>query len=411
MCHHETAVNCSATSNTETSDNKPLLSLSLGPDKHLNINKKNNNIHHDKNKNQNKKKETLKDKKQSKQKQHNSGGKSTRNFVKNSSKNSLKSNVSSKKSVKNSVSVKTIDNAVKVIKTNFIVDKDVEDDSFRFKREKLTELKLTTPAPPNMNVINKVKGNKRKWKDGKSNVNLKKSRKSSSKKKLSNPINDVNLHDDDDVEEAIKAVKLEHNDIIHNCTQDTLCKSHKLRKEEIRKNIKLPPNQKDNKQLKKNKKKSKNKDPISKSAANEDARSSEERLSNSLNVKTEKSSLLIPESLGDDTIKLSEQPVVLHNPIKSDSDKIRNTTCQNDPVPISNHSSEQNVPATRKQNFSFRTKPLDKLPFSRVIAAQKKSDGEFSPYIPFPRLLANLTKSSRSVRIVPVKYFYIQLIQ
>merc|ERR1711997_1110359 len=52
--------------------------------------------------------------------------------------------------------------------------------------------------------------------------------------------------------------------------------------------------------------------------------------------------------------------------------------------------------------LNLRTRPLDKIPFSRVVAAQKKINGQFSPYISFPDLLSNLTKSQRSVRMIPI---------
>merc|ERR1719219_2598001 len=101
------------------------------------------------------------------------------------------------------------------------------------------------------------------------------------------------------------------------------------------------------------------------------------------------SSLLI-QSLVNDTSKLSEDPTI-QKPIKSDSDDLQN---RNQPVqPSVSHSPPK---------FSFRTKPLDKIPFSRVVAAQKKINGQFSPYISFPDLLSNLTKSQRSVRMIPI---------
>ena len=93
--------------------------------------------------------------------------------------------------------------------------------------------------------------------------------------------------------------------------------------------------------------------------------------------------LVIP-SLVNDTGKLMADPAI-QKPIRSDSDDPQNTESRpavSPPLP----------------KLRIRTKPLDQIPFSRVVAAQKKIKGQFSPYISFPDLLSSLTKSQRSVR-------------
>ena len=105
-------------------------------------------------------------------------------------------------------------------------------------------------------------------------------------------------------------------------------------------------------------------------------------------------SLLIQNLVNDTTSKLSEDPTI-EKPIKSDSDDLQNTTESVEPRGSEPHQQQIN-PELPKLNL--RTRPLDKIPFSRVVAAQKKINGQFSPYISFPDLLSNLTKSQRSVR-------------
>jgi len=279
------------------------------------------------------------------------------------------------------------------------------DDSIRLKREKWTDLlKITTEKPTktaktikplkHTNVIKTVKSDLNVVKPS---FNLKKIAKkpTSKKKNISIKKSDEKLHVENE-KEVIEPVKLEqHDDIIYNCTGDIICKSPKLRKKEIRENLKSPKSS--------NKEERSEKPKLVKVTKSSDNEEDETRLFNGFNVKTSKPSLLIPKNLVDDNIKLSKdsaRPKLTQKPIKFDSDKIQNTSRQNADEPISNNSKTRKNGA--QNNISFRTKPLDKLPFTRVIAAQRKNDGAFSPYIPFPELLANLTKSSRSVRMIPI---------
>jgi len=228
------------------------------------------------------------------------------------------------------------------------------------------------------------------------------------------------------LKEVVKSQKLEYNDDGNNCSQSTLCK---FRKKEIRENFSLSSNKsnknkktahsvastvpdKNASHLKKSEKdikvaaklsliKKEITPPPSEDKMDEDET---EEMSDHLNVKPPPEVVLIPQSLDDDTnIKLREDTVI-HNPIKSDSEILQNkskTELKAD-IPISSPrpTTEASPP---KKNLSFRTKPLNKLPFSRVVAAQKKRrPGEFSPYIPFPALLSNLTQSARSVRMIPI---------
>ena len=128
-------------------------------------------------------------------------------------------------------------------------------------------------------------------------------------------------------------------------------------------------------------------------------------MSDNLNVKPPPEVVLIPQSLDDDTNIKSREDTVIHNPIKSDSEILQNksqTELKAD-IPIST-ARPSTTASPHQKNLSFRTKPLNKLPFSRVVAAQKKRrPGEFSPYIPFPDLLSNLTQTARSVRQDPIK--------
>ena len=297
-----------------------------------------------------------------------------------------------------------------------------DDDSFRFKREKLSASKIKKfKRPVSKNVIKPTKSKKserkQKLKSKKSSSSAafvnKKNRKNPTTKKLGFSFNEVSVKLDKEVKEAIKSVKLEHNDNIHNCQNGVLCKSSQLRKEEIREIIKLPTKQAD---LASNVSDLKSLDPGSKLDVTKPAiKAIEEdtgvaRLSDRLNVKSPEPSLLIPQNLVDDTGKLGKDTWI-QNPIKSDSDNIQNRSTQNGSISFSseqakNSNSTSNDDADENSSDDtgadekswFRTKPLDKLPFSRVVAAQKKNPGKFSPYISFPDLLANLTKSSRSVR-------------
>ena len=290
------------------------------------------------------------------------------------------------------------------------------DDSFRFKREKLTASKINkSKRPVSKNVIKPTKSKKserkQKLKSKKSSSSpfvSKKNRKNLTSKKLGFSPNEVSVKLDKEVKEAIKSVRLEHNDNIHNCQNEVLCKSSQFRKEEIREIRRLPTKQADPEgnvsDLGPNLDVTK---PAIK-AIEEDQGVS--RLSDRLNVKSPEPSLLIPQNLVDDTGKLGEDTLI-QNPIKSDSDNIQNRSTQNASISFSSEpaknstipriddaEADENADAEADEKSWFRTKPLDKLPFSRVVAAQKKNPGKFSPYISFPDLLANLTKSSRSVR-------------
>ena len=285
------------------------------------------------------------------------------------------------------------------------------DDSFRFKREKLTASKINkSKRPVSKNVIKPTKSKKSERKQKLKSKKLssspfvsKKNRKNLTSKKLGFSPNDVSVKLDKEVKEAIKSVKLEHNDNIHNCQNGVLCKSSQLRKEEI---IRLPTKQADPEGNVSDPKLDVTKPAIK--AIEEDQ--SVARLSDRLNVKSPEPSLLIPQNLVDDTGKLGEDTLI-QNPIKSDSDNIQNRSTQNASISFSSEpaknstipriddaEADENADAEADEKSWFRTKPLDKLPFSRVVAAQKKNPGKFSPYISFPDLLANLTKSSRSVR-------------
>ena len=112
------------------------------------------------------------------------------------------------------------------------------------------------------------------------------------------------------------------------------------------------------------------------------------------NVRLPQPSLLIPNLVNDTSSKLSEDPTI-EKPIKSDSDDLQNTTESVGPRGSQPH--QQQI-KSELPKLNLRTRPLDKIPFSRVVAAQKKINGQFSPYISFPDLLSNLTKSQRSVR-------------
>ena len=230
--------------------------------------------------------------------------------------------------------------------------------------------------------------------------------------------------------EVVKFLKLEHNDDVNNCSQSRLCKS---RKKEIKENITLssnksnknkktghhlaatvqgenaPHHKKSEKDIKVASKLSLIKKEITTPATPpSEAKMDEDEtkeMSDNLNVKPPPEVVLIPQSLDDDTNIKSREDTVIHNPIKSDSEILQNksqTELKAD-IPIST-ARPSTTASPHQKNLSFRTKPLNKLPFSRVVAAQKKRrPGEFSPYIPFPDLLSNLTQTARSVRQDPIK--------
>ena len=298
------------------------------------------------------------------------------------------------------------------------------DDYGRFKREKLTD--KTGNRSEEKLLQDERRANKTKSKNKKAN---KKPVFKHFKKKFSIAPPDV----DDNVvksKEVVKFLKLEHNDDVNNCSQSRLCKS---RKKEIKENITLSPNKSN-----KNKKtghhlaatvqgenaphhKKSEKDikvaaklslikkeittpatPPSEAKMDEDET---KEMSDNLNVKPPPEVVLIPQSLDDDTNIKSREDTVIQNPIKSDSEILQNksqTELKAD-IPIST-ARPSTTASPHQKNLSFRTKPLNKLPFSRVVAAQKKRrPGEFSPYIPFPDLLSNLTQTARSVRQDPIK--------
>lgn len=297
------------------------------------------------------------------------------------------------------------------------------DDYGRFKREKLTDkTRNTTRTEKKLLPDERRPTYKTKSKNKKAN---KKPVFKHFKKKFSGapPRLDDNVVKS---KEVVKFLKLEHNDDVNNCSQSRLCKS---RKKEIKGNLTLssskisknkktghpfPPTVPD-----KNAPQHKNSEKSIKVAAKlslikkevttqpSETRTDEdetEEMSDNLNVKPPPEVVLIPQSLDDDTnIKLIEDTVI-RNPIKSDSEILQNkskTELKAD-IPISSPWPSTTA-SPHKKNLSFRTKPLNKLPFSRVVAAQKKRrPGEFSPYIPFPDLLSNLTQSARSVRMIPI---------
>ena len=291
---------------------------------------------------------------------------------------------------------------------------------YRFKREKLTD----NNSRKTIQVEQKLLPDQRRTRKAKSK-NKKATKKPVFKhfKKKFSRAPPPRLDDVVKSKEVVKSQKLEYNDDGNNCSQSTLCK---FRKKEIRENFSLSSNKsnknkktahsvastvpdKNASHLKKSEKdikvaaklsliKKEITPPPSEDKMDEDET---EEMSDHLNVKPPPEVVLIPQSLDDDTnIKLREDTVI-HNPIKSDSEILQNkskTELKAD-IPISSPrpTTEASPP---KKNLSFRTKPLNKLPFSRVVAAQKKRrPGEFSPYIPFPALLSNLTQSARSVRL------------
>lgn len=280
-----------------------------------------------------------------------------------------------------------------VEQTNNFIDRNPEspkfEDSIRLKREKLTDIVLTTAKPPKPSVIPKqvkfslLKPVKKLVKSSevkKIKVNKKTQKKEKPEKSEAARIR-VNK-----VKEAIKEVKLdkpEHNDdnADNNC-EDKLCKSSKLRKKEIRENIKSGLDKADK----------------------EVSVSQEENSSssfNNLDVTTIQSVSIISQNLVDDSVISREEDSPSNKPINSNSE-IRQNNTSNQQNSIQKGKIDPKPKPESRQKLSklgYRTKPLDKLPFSQVIAAQRKTQsGEFSPYISFPELLSNITKSSRTVR-------------
>ena len=256
------------------------------------------------------------------------------------------------------------------------------EDPIRFKREKLTEQRKIPGKRKaqlhagrensKITIIKKKKTNP--W------IGYKQLRKTPAKKEIVKESNKTPTNNP-----PVEEVDPDDRVLVHNCRDGkSLCKSSKLRKEEIGENIRLPasathpPSQsrvnKDNKRRRPEKE--------------EDA-SNRGRLEN---VRVSQPSLLIPSLVNDTSSKLSEDPTI-EKPIKSDSDDLQNTTEQTVESPGSLPPITPQLPKLNR-----RTRPLDKIPFSRVVAAQKKINGQFSPYISFPDLLGNLTKSQRSVR-------------
>ena len=262
------------------------------------------------------------------------------------------------------------------------------EDPIRFKREKLTEQrKISDKRKAKLNAgeedtkIKIIKKKKNKpWTRYKP---LRKTEtvKNSYNKTSNNP--------------AVEEVDPDDRVLVHNCRDSkSLCKSSKLRKEEIGENIGLPASATDRaRQQEDNKDNKKRRLPVV--AEKDDA-----SLGRLENVRLPhphphpQPSLLIQNLVNDTGSKLSEDPTI-EKPIKSDSDDLQNTTKTVEPAGSQPHQ-QQISPQLPKLNL--RTRPLDKIPFSRVVAAQKKINGQFSPYISFPDLLSNLTKSQRSVR-------------
>ena len=299
----------------------------------------------------------------------------------------------------------------------------------RFKREKLTDKKSRKTPQSEEKLLPDERRRTHKTKSKNKKANKKPVFKHFKKKLSQSPPRLDNVVKS---KEVVTSLKLEHNDDVNNCSRSTLCKS---RKKEIRENFTLSStkgskkpghllvstvpdknashHKKSEKDIKVAAKLSLMEKEITKQSSSPSPLPTEdkmdedeaEEMSDPLNVKPPPEVVLIPQSLDDDTnIKLREDTVI-HDPIKSDSEILQNkskTELKAD-IPISIP-----LPSTTAsphlKNLSFRTKPLNKLPFSRVVAAQKKrKPGEFSPYIPFPDLLSNLTQTSRSVREDPIK--------
>ena len=259
------------------------------------------------------------------------------------------------------------------------------EDPIRFKREKLTEqrkipgkrkAKLHAGRENSkITIIKKKKTNP--W------IGYKQLRKTPAKKEIVKESNKTPTNNP-----PVEEVDPDDRVLVHNCRDGkSLCKSSKLRKEEIGENIRLPASATH---------------PPSQSRANKDNKrrrpEKEEDASNRgrlENVRVSQPSLLIPSLVNDTSSKLSEDPTI-EKPIKSDSDDLQNTTETLEPA--RSQPRQHQIVSPELPKLNLRTRPLDKIPFSRVVAAQKKINGQFSPYISFPDLLSNLTKSQRSVR-------------
>ena len=295
------------------------------------------------------------------------------------------------------------------------------DDSTRYKREKWTEIKHK--AKPRRHGGDGAGGGRkdtkirRKNKLGLKLFPVRKNRKRPFPNKLSFPVKkEDGVPDNRDrvtAKEVIKSVKLEHNDIMNNCSGDTslLCKSSTPGKEEIRENSKLHSDQITTNKAVTFNEVSKHLEDDTEEEEEEEDESLSSRPSDDLNVSpglaaatSPSPTLLIPANLVDDTIKLREDPAaetaaLRPDPISPDSDNIHNTARPQPGDGGANTTVYRASSSLAPPERSYRTKPLDKLPFARVIAAQKKSaPGRFSPYIPFPELLSNLTRSARTVR-------------
>lgn len=268
------------------------------------------------------------------------------------------------------------------------------EDPIRFKREKLTEQrKIPDKRKAKLNAgeentkikkIIKKKKNKpwTRYKPLRKTPEKTETVKDSYKKPSNNP--------------AVEEVDPDDRVLVHNCRDSkSLCKSSKLRKEEIGENIRLPASATDAARQQANKDNKKRRLPVV--AEKDDA--SLGRLEK-VRPEVPQPGLLIQNLVNDTGIasKLSEDPTI-EKPIKSDSDDLQNTSETVEPAGSQSHQ-QQIGPQLPKLNL--RTRPLDKIPFSRVVAAQKKINGQFSPYISFPDLLSNLTKSQRSVRMIPI---------
>ena len=60
------------------------------------------------------------------------------------------------------------------------------------------------------------------------------------------------------------------------------------------------------------------------------------------------------------------------------------------------------INSIKTEAFKHKTKTLDKIPFSRVVAVQSKTKKTFSPFKNFSDLLDSLTKTSVPVRMIPI---------
>ena len=262
------------------------------------------------------------------------------------------------------------------------------EDPIRFKREKLTEQrknpdkrKAQLNAGGEKTKIKIIKKKKNKPWIGYKQLRKTPKKKENVKESYKKPTNTP----------PVEEVDPDDRVLVHNCRDSkSLCKSSKLRKEEIGENIRLPASATHPASQRANKDNKRRRLPV---VAEKKDDASRERLGN---VRVSQPSLLIPNLVNDTGSKLSEDPTI-EKPIKSDSDDLQNTAQTVEPRPVSPPAHQQQI-SPELPKLKLRTRPLDKIPFSRVVAAQKKINGQFSPYIAFPDLLSNLTKSQRSVR-------------